>query len=1101
MKTGLLVLLLLGFDLALRAQEPSTTLTGRVTDGKTGEALAFATVYVNATTRGTTTDDQGRYRLTNVPLGTVEIVASYAGYASVRRAIRLTNLAGSRLDLALQPGITLQETTVTAKRSGVWKRRFDRFERELLGETPFASQCSILNRTAVTLTDEDGILRATAPEPLVIENRALGYRIRCDLTYFEVSRGAAYYAGSSQFEELKPADDREAARWQRNRRRAYEGSTRHLLASLVAGTFEREGFSVFLSDLNVPANGPLLMPGSDLREHARLLTRADTLFKAGELPFEHQFFLSKPLEIFYRRVQSRTSPYRSMPYAYSVLTLPRGWMLITTDGRVPRPEGMVMRGYLGDDRLSSLLPDDWRPDPKVAEPSTTVAGTLLPPDERLDSLARLTARRYRREVPTGWLLTDKPLYATGDVLHLSACLPVPDGTPDSDAVGLDEALHAELFTPDGRLVQHRYLRSRAGWSAGDFRLSDSLGSGTYRLRVYPVAARAGLERTFVVYNPLREVPRRPAAVDRLRLRVEPLGGTWVAGLPAALRVTTEVEGRGRSTFGVLRDDRDTVVARFTTSAAGLTHLDLTPAPGRWYHAEARTLDGDQRVDLPPAEPAGLSVQAEVSTATNQILAHLRATGPYAAAPLYLLGYAANGLRARARLRLSRGEVQVALPLDGWPTGTGWLAVFDSTGRRWAEQPVAVPNPLSTVALELVGKPPAGYAPRDTLRLGLTLGVESVLALTVTDAGQVPSDSLSESGRTAVLSPDSGLGIPLRGRVLDRRGRPLPDASLLLTFADRDGDFARTTRSDAAGTFRLVNLDWADTAQVRMRVMNAKFKTLDAAVELDRPGQPRADSTAAPDWSPLEPYLRAARLRQDADPEQYRQRDARQLAEVVVRGRRNPVKTWNDKRLRLHGEPDRAVDFEEGSTGQFANVYELLRNRVPGVQVQVDAPSGRYVVTIRGGMTALNGLPQSPLVVIDGVTFDDPNALDLVTPSEVERIEVVMNSGAASYGARGANGIIAVFTRKPKADSPTSEPEVPTLSLLGFATPQPLAPPRRGTPDRRDVLAWYPQLPTDDRGRVTVPVVLSDDVRTLRVVGRGGTSEGQPVWFEQILLLR
>ena len=54
-----------------------------------------------------------------------------------------------------------------------------------------------------------------------------------------------------------------------------------------------------------------------------------------------------------------------------------------------------------------------------------------------------------------------------------------------------QALHAELFAPDGRLVQHRWLRARGGWAAGDFRLSDSLGSGTYRLRVYPVPARAG----------------------------------------------------------------------------------------------------------------------------------------------------------------------------------------------------------------------------------------------------------------------------------------------------------------------------------------------------------------------------------------------------------------------------------------------------------------------------------------------------------------------------------------------------------------------------------------------------------------------------------
>lgn len=64
------------------AQLPTTTLTGRTFDAKTGEPLPFATVYINNSSRGTTADEQGQYRLTNVPLGNHELVGSALGYTA-----------------------------------------------------------------------------------------------------------------------------------------------------------------------------------------------------------------------------------------------------------------------------------------------------------------------------------------------------------------------------------------------------------------------------------------------------------------------------------------------------------------------------------------------------------------------------------------------------------------------------------------------------------------------------------------------------------------------------------------------------------------------------------------------------------------------------------------------------------------------------------------------------------------------------------------------------------------------------------------------------------------------------------------------------------
>jgi hypothetical protein len=58
-------------------------LVGIVTDAATGERLFGVNVLVVGTTRGATTDLDGRYRILRVPPGTYELRASQVGYAQV----------------------------------------------------------------------------------------------------------------------------------------------------------------------------------------------------------------------------------------------------------------------------------------------------------------------------------------------------------------------------------------------------------------------------------------------------------------------------------------------------------------------------------------------------------------------------------------------------------------------------------------------------------------------------------------------------------------------------------------------------------------------------------------------------------------------------------------------------------------------------------------------------------------------------------------------------------------------------------------------------------------------------------------------------------
>lgn len=85
---------------------------------------------------------------------------------------------------------------------------------------------------------------------------------------------------------------------------------------------------------------------------------------------------------------------------------------------------------------------------------------------------------------------------------------------------------------------------------------------------------------------------------------------------------------------------------------------------------------------------------------------------------------------------------------------------------------------------------------------------------------------------------------------------------------------------------------------------------------------------------------------------------------------------------------------------YANMYDYLRGRVPGVQV---SPDGSII--IRGVST--NSGQTDPLILVDGV---EVTSLDGIDPANVQSVEVLKDGTSAMYGARGQNGVILITTR-------------------------------------------------------------------------------------------
>lgn len=92
-----------------------------------------------------------------------------------------------------------------------------------------------------------------------------------------------------------------------------------------------------------------------------------------------------------------------------------------------------------------------------------------------------------------------------------------------------------------------------------------------------------------------------------------------------------------------------------------------------------------------------------------------------------------------------------------------------------------------------------------------------------------------------------------------------------------------------------------------------------------------------------------------------------------------------------------------------NALQGMKGKVAGVNIfsNSGSPTGSTRVVIRG-VNSIN-TATDPLYVVDGVVMED---FHLVNPNDIERIEVLKDaSSAAIYGARGANGVILVTTKR------------------------------------------------------------------------------------------
>lgn len=270
-KKFLLIILWVSFMQYVQAQR---IITGKIIDFNTKQALPSASVFLANTSAGTNTNSAGEFKLEIAGSGRYNLVVALIGYETYATEISLQeNLTGLKIELKPQVA-ELEEVIVGNYDKNGWEKWGVFFMEMLIGNTPNALNCKLLNKEAVkfSFSKKENILRAYATEPLRIENNALGFDLTYSLTQFEHNYKTRifFYQGYPLFSEKKAKNNRQYQKWVANRKETYKGSLMHFMRSVFRNKIIEEGFEIRriirqkVPSANIKLNGEPIMEEVDV---------------------------------------------------------------------------------------------------------------------------------------------------------------------------------------------------------------------------------------------------------------------------------------------------------------------------------------------------------------------------------------------------------------------------------------------------------------------------------------------------------------------------------------------------------------------------------------------------------------------------------------------------------------------------------------------------------------------------------------------------------------------------------------------------------------------------------------------------------------------
>jgi hypothetical protein len=350
-------------------------IRGRVTDFETQLPLKGANIYINNTTKGSTTNDNGDFELGPLQPGRYEVIASFVGYDALLYSAEIKN-SNLRISFKVEKKEeVLREVLVLS--SELRKHYLDIFKKFVIGQSDAADRCQIKNIEEVQFASgetKDEIVAYTE-KALVIESPELGYTIHFDLLefYYNKATNGAYFFGYTRFVDWGK-DEKTKKKWIRKRREAYDGSTVHFFRSLVNKNLIKEGFTVYQLlkmqkekkdsagiTITIQKNSQSMQMASKAIEDSMIRIYPDSIYKIYELRVKDGWRVMYSKNTDLKTEMMRKSFISGQPSTGTVsgLRLREEPVLVNARGIILTPIRLYYDGIWGYERLANMLPEDY----------------------------------------------------------------------------------------------------------------------------------------------------------------------------------------------------------------------------------------------------------------------------------------------------------------------------------------------------------------------------------------------------------------------------------------------------------------------------------------------------------------------------------------------------------------------------------------------------------------------------------------------------------------------------------------------------------------------------------------------------------------------
>lgn len=759
-----------------------------------------------------------------------------------------------------------------------------------------------------------------------------------------------------------------------------------------------------------------------------------------------------------------------------------------------------------------------------------------------------------------YLHFDRENYIAGETVWFKAYL-YSDYQPDT----ISTTLYTELLNEKGILLQRVALPVLLGMASGHFELPDTLATAVYLIRTYsPTMLNQDAEfagkQQINVYGKKNKTINTPVR-QSLRLEFFPEGGNLLNGFAGtvAFKASTP-NGLPASAKGKILNDKNDLITTFSSYHDGMGMFELTPRAGEKYFAQ---IDGDntvQKYELPAAADKGISLALIPHPQGNFFEIKQRNDDP-AFQVAYMIGQMQHHVVFKQEFTAGKAEIQGVINTGKLHSGILQVTFFNKDGQPLAERLCFVNNKeyilpgqlvTDTINFSQKGKNHFSLQLKDTILGNFSVAITddeynsqqlrkenifSTLFLTADLKGYIHNPAFYFSADTDSVKTALDLVMMTNGwrrfswkELSGKLSRPLPFKDLSYITLEgkvnlRDGkkafaekpmvlmlitaDSSRNIQmihTDKLGQFRLDSMLFFGRSKLLFSdIRGKKSQYIDVKLSVDSLTKPYPLLAPSKELFAVQEPAPAYASMIENDYDAILKASGIMLEGITVKARKkNPIAELEEKYASglFSGDASKTIDLvNNNETDPYLNIFDYLRTRVPGVQIQNDGFD--YEVYYRQTGT-ISSLGNPPMILYLDEIETEASVISTIPANQIAMVKLFSNFAAATGNAMG--GVLAIYTKKGTDMNNLMQHAADVMNYNGYTVTKEFYAPDYAVDksllsqaDNRITIDWQPNLIINSIDPV-IPLTFYNNDRTkkFRVVIEGMTTDGKMLMIEKTI---